>query len=227
VVVRAEGHNLAFKPTLERTLSTNWSLGLQVETSRQWIARPLDSFWDAGPQLTLSRRLPNEGQAGLAYRFRERWFDERPARQRDGTPLNETLDFAQHELEVFWKQRWGSEGRWRMNLRGGILGSADNGGGFYDYTRYHVDAGLRYVGSKWEISTEARLRWYFYPIQPANFVGGPSRHRSDLNLTARGEWTLRKGVRVFAEYLLEVSDENGLAADYSAQSISAGISLEM
>ncbi len=226
-VVRAEAHSLEVKPSVARALDADWRLELEFGASREWIIRPLDSFWDLGPRLALTRRLPRDGETGISYRFRDRRFDTRPPRASDASALPGTLSFAQHEFEVFWKQRWGTDGRFRTTLSGGVLMNGDNGGGFYDYTRYFLDAGLRYVAPRWEVRADARLRWYFYSIQPASLVGGASRHRADVSLTARAEWTVHKGVRVFGEYAVESSDENGPAGDYRMQSISAGFSLEM
>lgn len=226
-VVRAEGHNLSLKPGVSRTVGKNWRIEMELDASRQWLANPLDSFWDAGPEIGVRRTLPHEGEAGFSYRFRNRGFDSRPPRDENGLPLDGTLSFEQHEFETFWRQRWGSENRWRSTVRGGFLWSDDNGGGFYDYYRYNLDLSLYYVTRRWEIRADARFRWYIYPTQPAEFVGGAHRRRSDITLTARGEWIVRKGIRAFLEYSIESSEENGPAADYDKRTVSCGMALEM
>jgi hypothetical protein len=49
----------------------------------------------------------------------------------------------------------------------------------------------------------------------------------EIAASARGEWNLRSGVRLFVQYAYEWSDENVVAADYQVNSVGAGIELEM
>jgi hypothetical protein len=224
LIVRAEGHALTLRPVVERRFGSKWRGELEWEVGRQWLAAPLDSFWDLSPRLSAVRTIGPEAEAGASYRFRGRFFDTRSPRDADGMPLSGSLRFTQHEMELFWRQAWDDDRRWRTTLRGGFVRSVDNGEGFYDYERFHLAALLRYTAPQWEVRGEARLRWYLYPVQS---VDGNARRRSDVTFSVRGEWKVRPGLRLFGDYAFESSDENERAADYRVQSISAGIALEM
>jgi hypothetical protein len=139
----------------------------------------------------------------------------------------ETLAYAQHDIEATWTKTWGTDDQWRATLRSGWRRNLDNGDGFFDYDRVQLGAGMRYLGTRWELRADARFRWYSYPVQRTGGPGNPSRRRSELTLTARGEWKLNEHLRAFAEYSLESSDENVTATDYRVNLVSGGLELDM
>lgn len=223
VVVPARGHTATVRPSVGRELGHGWRSELEFEGSRQWLEQPLDSFWDYGPKLGVLRSLGSRSEVGLSYRYRGRLFDERSPVDAEGVAMPGSLVFHQHEVEVPWRQSWGEGGRWRTVLRPGFLESLDNGGGYFDYHRLQAAATVRYVRETWEVRGEAKARWYLYPVQTAGTGDNTRRRRDDLTLSMRGEWTVRKGLRVFGEYAFESSDENVPASDYRVNTVTAGL----
>ncbi|MBL9135809.1 MAG: hypothetical protein JNK85_08075 [Verrucomicrobiales bacterium] len=227
VIIPAEGHQVSVRPKLEWDLTQHWKARAEFEWARQWFAKPLDGFEDRAPKASMLWSDATGTEAGISYTHRWRGFDERTARAADGTSLSETLEYGQHEVEGFAERKWGPSGRWRAQLRGGYRFNGDNGGGFYDYERYHANAGLRYRLGRWEVRADARWRWYQYPVQLAGTAGSPNRRRMEVSTSARLEWKIRDGFRIFAQYAYEMSDENVVAADYRVNSMSGGIEIEM
>lgn len=225
-IVPAIGHTLTARPMVGRSAGAHWRVELEVEGTREWLADPLDSHWDLAPRLSLIRRLAGEGELRLGYAFRHRQFDTRPRRDEEGSVLTGELAYDQHGLDATWRRHWGAEEAWRSTLRTGWLRSLDNGGGYFDYDRVHFAAGLRYRVGRWAFLGDAAVRWYGYPAQPAGDEGSESRRRWDVNLVARAEWTVVAGVRWYAEYQWESSDENMPVADYRVTTFSMGLSME-
>lgn len=227
VVIPAEGHTLGFRPTFGKTMGTSWRWEVEPELARQWLAEPLDSFLDTGARVQWVRLLGRGSEVGIAYRYRNRAFDERPPRDGLGGVEPGTLAYDQHEWEPLWKGVWGEKRRWRTTVRGGYLWSVDNGGGFFDYHRFQLGGLIRYSDDTWELRAEARARWYMYPVQRASLTDGPRRRRTDWTFVLRGDWKVRRGWRLFAELDYDLSDENMAAADYRAMSISGGVEWEL
>lgn len=225
VIVRARGNTLSVRPSVAKEWGAGWKLELELEASRQWLDEPLDSFQDSGPRLTWTRSWGSQSDLGLSYRYRRRVFDDRFPLDADGLPMEGDLAFHQHEFEVPWHRGWDQAGRWRTTVRAGFLESIDSGGGFYDYHRVLLAGLVRYVRKPVELRAEARSRWYLYPVQTSRTGDDTLRRRSDLDLSARAEWTVRKGLRVFAEYEFEMSDENLVASDYRVNTAFGGVEL--
>lgn len=226
VIIPTVGHTLAFRPTLGREHGGGWRWEVEPEVSRQWLEDPLDSFLDVGSRVQWVKKLGRGSEWGVAYRFRDRAFDERVIRDSEGEALSGSLRYTQHEGETFWRAVWDEKRRWRTTLRGGYLGSLDNGGGYFDYQRWQVGGQFRYVRDRWEIRAEAKSRWYRYPVQKASLPDGPLRRRVDVNYLFRGDWKLGGGWRIFGQYEFEMSDENMTAADYRSTGVSAGVEWE-
>lgn len=226
-VVRAEGHLLGWRPRLGGAPWEHWEVEWAWEPGRQWLASPLDGFWEVGTSLRGMRKLGDRDEVGGLYRYRGRWFDTRTPRDATGLPMGGSLFQGQHEVEGTWRRAWGAKRAWRTTLRSGWARSLDNGGGYFDYDRVHLSGVLRYTTDRWEVRAEARWRWYRYPVQPAGALEGPRRRRMDGSLQARGEWRAGRRIRLFAEYGLEFSDENVTATDYRAHSIGGGMSFDL
>ena len=79
----------------------------------------------------------------------------------------------------------------------------------------------------WEFRCEAKGRWYAYPVQRAVAGGDERRQRNGLTASAHAAWRFHTGFRLFAQYDFEMSDENVVAADYEANTVSTGIEMEM
>lgn len=227
LVIPTEGHTLAFRPGIGREHAGGWRWEVEAELSRQWLREPLDGFLDAGVKGQVVWKVGGGSEVGVSYRYRERGFDERLRRDEIGLPVAGRLRYEQHEGEGFWRVDWDEARRWRTTVRAGYLGSMDNGGGFFDYDRWHVGLQVRYVGERWEARADGKARWYRYPVQTTVLEGGDRRRRNDLTLTLRADWKLGGGWRVFGQYEFEMADENMEASDYRATGVSAGVEFEM
>jgi hypothetical protein len=227
IIIQAEGHQMAGRPKLDWDLTRHWKARIEVEWARQWFAEPLDGYEDLAPKTSMLWSDVGGTDAGVSYSYRWREFDERRSRSAEGTAQDDILQYRQHEVEAFGERKWGSSGRWRTQVRGGYRFSGDNGGGFYDYHRYHANVGLRYRTQRWEVRGDVRWRWYEYPVQLSGTAGSPLRRRMELSATVRAEWKIRDGVRIFGQYSHEMSDENVVAADYRVNAVSGGFELEM
>ncbi|MCC7376298.1 MAG: hypothetical protein IT581_16690 [Verrucomicrobiales bacterium] len=227
IIIQAEGHQVATRPRLDQDLTQHWKARVEMEWARQWFAAPLDGYQDLAPKFSMLWSDANGSEAGLSYSYRWREFDHRLSRAADGTGQDQVLEYRQHEVEAFGERKWGLSGRWRAQLRGGYRFSGDNGGGFYNYHRYHLNAGVRYRTKHWEFRGDVRGRWYEYPVQLSGATGSPLRRRLELSGTLRAEWKIRDGLRIFGQYSHEMSDENVVAADYRVNVVSGGLELEM
>lgn len=224
VIVPARGHTLSVRPVVGREWGTGWRVDLELEGSRQWLDEPLDSFWDSGPRLSWVRTWGTASDLGISYRYRRRMFDDREPLDEEGVPVS---------------------GDWCFNSMssrspGGMHGARQTiGGPRFERASWRASTtvagsttttGPRWPG--WSVTsgrpgarTEIKSRWYLYPVQTARTGDNTRRRREDLDLSARAEWTIRKGLRVFAEYEFETSNQNLLASDYQVNSATSGVEL--
>ncbi len=228
LVLPTQGHTFTFRPVVGYDLGPPGKVEVEWEASRQWLSEPLDGFVDQGPRLGWLWSFGRRRSLGVSCRFRDREFDERQPFDQDGKELPTALRYEQHEVEVAWRHAWGEGERWRTVLRPGWVVSHENGGGYFDYDRLQVAGTVRYLGEHWEARIDGRARWYTYPGQaPLNNQGAGERRRIDVGGTLRGDWKVRKGVRVFIQFEFEFSDEDALVADYHANGLGLGVELEM
>lgn len=226
-IVRAEGHTLALRPSVGRALGGGWHLELEGEGSRQWLAEPLDGFWDGGARLGLKYSPDEWTEYGLFYRHRDRFFDQRVPLTSDGFPLEGTLRFAQHEIEGNWQRTWTTNGVWRTTLRAGYLRNDDNGGGLYDYDRVLGSVGLRARWPHLELRAEVRARWYLYAQPALGAVTQAERRRFDLTYSFRGEYRLGRKLKAYLNYENESSDETASSADYRLNTVLIGLAYDL
>lgn len=226
LVVPAVGHTLYGRPGGSIEFGGGWRLGMEVETLRQWLDDPLDSFFDVAPRLELVRRTGSGRELGMAYRYRDRRFDRRSPVDLFGDPIVGRLRIQQHDAELFWRRTWGREGAWRATARAGWLRSSDNGVGFLDYIRLQGVAALRWVAPRWEIRGEIRSRWYYYDAQVVDALEGTGRRRWEAAWSLRPNWRINRAWSVYALYEGELTDENLVAGDYRVNSVSVGVAWE-
>jgi hypothetical protein len=227
IILQAEGISMSIRPALTHRWVTGWEVSLETAATRQEYWEPLDDFWEWAPRLALTWERSNREELSVMYRHRFRDFDTRTERGPGGELEEGELAMTQAEVEALWRRRWGEGGVWRTLVRAGYARNRDNGGGFYDYHRWQVGATLRRATDRWEWSVEGRIRGYWYPVQEVDVLGGDQRRRLELSAGARGAWKFRPGYQLFVQYAWEESDENLAAADYSVNSVSMGVQLEL
>ncbi len=225
-VLRAEGHLARARPSVGAEWDWGGKVELAGEGGRQWLAAPLDDYWDGGARWTGTRDWGPRGSLAVSYRFRARRFDERVRTDADGNAVEGLMRFRQHEVELAWRRTWDERKRWRTSVKLGWVDNQDNGGGYFDYHRIQLSPGVRFVSGRWEARAEARVRGYLYPVQVAEAGGEDRLRRLDFGGTLRGQVRVWKGLRFFAQYEYDASDSNETGADYDVNSAWVGLELE-
>lgn len=225
--VLARGHLITATPTLSRALAPDWTAEAACEGSRQIFEAPLDPYWVGAPAGTLTRTLGRRGEVALAYRHERRWYDERASLAADGTPLPGRLEFESHEVELRPRWYWDAARRWSTRLRLGALLNRDNGGGYFDYTRYAAALQVRYRAPRWMVQAELRGLRYDYETRRVAEPFSPLRRKTDWSLRLRGEWQVSRHWTLFAQWDRESSDDRLPAADYLANTVQLGWEWEL
>ncbi len=225
--VLARGHLISLTPSLSRELAPNWTAEAACEGSRQIFDAPLDSYWEITPAGTLTRLLGRRGELALTYHYERRWYDERQPLAADGTPLPGRLRFDSHEVELRPRVYWDAARHWSTRLRLGLLVNRDNGGGYFDYTRYAAALQLRYRAAGWTVQAEVRGVRYDYEIRRVAGPYSPLRRKTDWGLRLRAERQLSPRWTVFAQWDRESSDDRQPASDYTANTVQVGWEWEL
>ena len=219
------GHGVIFKEGLRKDAGKYW-MELNLSGSRYFFREPLDSFWQAGPQLTLGRTYGHGSEVSLSYQAASVLYDSREHTDLTGLPVTGThLRYLPQTAEVAWMHHWDAKRRWRSSTRLSFETSADNGSGYFDYQQYRLTEQLRYRVSGWELSAQATLAYYEFPHQPVSTIDSRARHRTSFVAGLRGEKRLSKHWRVYAAYDYEQSFSNLDVEQYEANTVSGGIEL--
>lgn len=217
------GHGLIFKEGVRMDAGKYW-VEINLSGSRYFFREPLDSYWQAGPQLTLGRSYGHGSEVSLSYQASPVLYDSRQQTDLTGQPVTGThLRYLPQTTEVSWLHYWDQKRRWRSTTRLSFEASQDNGSGYFDYQQYRFTEQLRYRASGWEFSAQASLAYYDFPHQPVSTTDSRARHRSGFLATLRGEKSLSKHWRVYAAYDYERSFSNLDVEQYEANIVSGGI----
>jgi hypothetical protein len=139
---------------------------------------------------------------------------------------NTVRTVAQHDITGAWKHYWDAARRWRTATKLGYRDSSDDFSGYFDYERYSVSQEVRFQTATWEITAEARLSHYRYPVQTVSDTDLRKRERSDLTLALRGERQITKHIRLYAQYDYERTDSNSALDEYTVNTVSGGVAVE-
>jgi hypothetical protein len=225
--VHAQGHRLNAAQLVRYDLPRDWHAEASVEGVRQWLASPLDSYWELTPEFTLGWDPNSKTDLSLNYRFTHRPYDHRVAADTDGTPREGTkLAYAQHDWFARWRQSWGSGSRWSSTWRAGLVMSLDNGGGYYDYDRLYGGLQLTYKLKRWALIGGARCDYYDYPYQAISEDDPRLRQKTLVVLNARSELKLGKRWMWFVEYEFEQSFAPADYDQYAVNTVSSGMDFE-
>jgi len=222
------GGGLTARPGARRDLSDAVWLSLDLPATLQWYNDAVDDFWELGPRVTLGRTYGCQSEISAGYAFTHRRYDDDLARDSAGAieEPNVTRADSQQDVSVIWKHHWDVNRRWRSTTKLGFRRSEDNAGGYFDYDRYEISHQLRYKTSKWELSAEAGLASYRFPVQTVSEIDLHHRRRADLRLTARAERQVAKYVRLYAQFEHEQTQSNDPLEEYTVNTVGGGISLE-
>ncbi len=221
--VTARGHLVSAAPSLARELGAGWTATASVEGAGQWFAAPLDDYYELTPALTLTRVLGRGGEWSGSYRHDRRGYAERPPLAGDGSTLPGRLAFASHEVDLRARVYWDAARHWSSRFRLGLLVNEDNGGGYFDHTRYAASVQVRWRAAGWSVLAELRGLRYQYATRR---VGGPEtarRRKEDWGLRLRLERELSRHWMLFAQWDGAGSDDRLPAADYTARTVWIGL----
>lgn len=225
--VQLQAHTIRATPSIERKLGRVYHLKLELPVNRQYLREPLDDYWEAGPKLAFQRDYGRRSMLWVSYEFEERWYDDRHETDREGFSIPGTsLRFDQHEIELGNRHYWDEKRRWRTDSKFAVEFNRDNGSGFFDYDRYQFSQQFRYTAPKWMVRAQGKVSYYDYSIQRASADRSETREFTTVAVTLRGERTLIKSLKLFAEYNFEQALSNRALHEYEANSVFGGIDWE-
>jgi hypothetical protein len=222
-----EGHTFTLRPSLGKDLNPGYRVELEVPVTRQIFQQFVDSYWEFGPKLVLGRQYGNKSDVNFAYEFIDRPYDTRLQRDAQGDLLpGRELSFYLNQVSVAWRQNWDEGRHWRTTTKLSLLRNDDNGSGYYAYWRPQISEQLRYQARTWEVRLEARAAYYHYDLEHVGGLESPLREKTYFRVNVRGEKTLTKSLKVFAQYEHEQALSNLDLDQYNVNTISAGLNLE-
>ena len=219
------GHQVRTGAEGRRSLGTNWWTGLELTGQRQWFEQSfVDSYWQYGPQLSMGTALSARSTLDASYRLERRDYDHREQYSTVGEPLAGThLSYLAQTAEIDWRYHLDAARRWRWQARGGFGRNQDNGTGYFDFERWFGSLQLRYRDPEWEVRAQGRVTSYRYDVQVSDDPPGDLRQRLTMQVGVRVERTLRRALRVFAEYEFEQATSNLSYDSYTVNVVNGGV----
>lgn len=222
-----QGNNLGIRPGLRLDVTPRWWVSAEAPLGRQYFESPLDDYWEAGAKASAGFAYGHRSEVELAYEPLHRSYDTDPARDADGAPLgSQSKALWQHDVRLTWRHYWDEERNWRTALKLGLRANRDNGEGYFDFNRGSASGQIRYRTKTWEISGEAGVYQYLYPVQTVSGPGSSTRERTEVSTTLRCERQIAEHWRVFAEYQREHVFGNVAVEEYTVNKGDAGLSWE-
>lgn len=225
VLVRGAG--VTVRPGARRDWSGRWWAALEAPGASHWFEETVDDSWQAGTKLTIGRSYAEKSEVNLSHEFTWRRGDQAPARDAAGAAItNRIRADGQHDFMLAWRHDWDRQLRWRSVTKLAYRNSRDNGGGYFDYRRVQMSEQLRFRTSRWTLSVEARLGFYYYPIQTVAADDPEKRQRTEFACSARAEFKLAPLLRLFAQFDREKTLSNLTLDEYTSNTFSGGLLLE-
>lgn len=217
------GHNLTGRWFVRKKVQRWWAEA-EVNLTRQLYEAPLDDFWQTGPHLAVGRDYGHGSDVTLSYRWDHLLFDTRETVDAQGYADPGTdLRFQAHTIDLIWRHVWDKNRRWQTTAKAGLETNEDNGSGYFDFWLYRAALQAKFLTRSWELSAQARLGWYDYPVQPVSPTDPELREKTLLSAGIRGQTALSKRWKVYAQYSRDQSLSNLAFDDYSANTVSAGV----
>lgn len=192
--------------------------------SRYFVRQPLDSYWQGGPELKLGWTYGRGSDLSVGYQVAALLYDTREQAGADGVPVPGThLRFFPQTVAAAWQHFWDEKRLWRSLTRLSYDLNLDNGSGYYNYSQYQAVEQLRFRPETWEFSAQVALNYFNFPNQSAGLSSPDNRRRTNLRVTLRGERTLWRHWKLYAEYDFERSFSDLVLDAYQANVASAGI----
>ena len=199
--IRVRGHTLAAHLSVRLNFPERYWAGLDIIPTRQWLADPLDHYFEFGPRVSFGRDYGYLSEVSLRYEPRYRQYDTDPQLTTEGEPMPDTVRaFGQQEVALGWRHHWDPERHWRTSARVGYLLNTDNGSGYFDYTRVSGSVQVRYRRKTWEGSIDARVSGYDYAVQTVSATNSEKRNRTEFAIGVRAERQLTRSLRLVGAF---------------------------
>jgi hypothetical protein len=217
------GHTVTGRQGVRKDFSPYWAEAI-FGISRHFFGRPLDDYWQGGPQLTLGRTYGHGSDLSLSYQIQEAQFDTFEQARPDGTLISGApLEFRVQSVELASQHHWDTQRRWRSSTRLSAQWTRDNGPGYYDYFQYRVAEQLRYRATTWEVSAQLSVTQYDFDGRTVSATDLTTQDRTPILFSLRGEKRLAKSWKLYASYDYERSHSNVELQRYEANVGLAGI----
>jgi hypothetical protein len=201
-----------------------WWTELSLSTTRQWLAAPLDGFWQPGARFAAGRSCGHATDLSLSYQWAYVDFDTRAQEDATGASVPGThLRFQTHSTELAWQQTWDDPKHWQTVTKAGLDVNQDNGSGYFDYWQYHLAEQLKYHAGTWEISATSALNYYDFTVQTASSTDLSLRRKTTASAGLSASKKLGKSFKVFASASYERSLSNADYDAYETATTSAGV----
>jgi hypothetical protein len=221
-----KSHNLLAAPFISRDVFWRSSLELKFNVERQFFNKPLDDYWELGPQLTWKKPYGHKSEFSLSYTYEDRSYDTRHQLDLNYQEIAGTsLRFDQHEFEATLNHSWDEARQWRSRFRFLYEINQDNGLGFYDYSRYRWSKRIGYYRPDWQATVEGKILHYDYKRQRV-LNGNETRSNWEFVLGLHAEKTIWKQVKAFVDSEHEIVDSNYTLEKYSVNTVLAGVDWE-
>jgi hypothetical protein len=225
--VKFQGPGLGLHPSLRKDFNGGWYFEGEFEITRQYLAAPLDNYWQGGPRLTLGREYGKRSELALSYAVLRQSYDRRSQVSLDSVPVPDTaLAYLTHEVELAWRHQWDSAKRWRTATKLKYQHLGDNGSGYFDYNKYVFAQELRYRAPGWEISGQGKINRYDYASRYASLDPQSKRWVTGFAANLRGEKSLVRKLKVYLEFEYERYLSNESTMEYEATTLSSGLNWE-
>ena len=197
---------------------------VELPGQRQFFAEPLDDYLEYGPRLTLGKTYGHQSELSLRYEFARRFYDHEPLRDATGSAVpGSHRESTQHDARLTWKHFWDTQRRWRTTTKLVARQSEDNGSGYFDYTKLQASEQILFRTRVWEISAEAKLAHYDYPVQTISATDPAKRRSTEWGLNLRCERRVSRLLKIFAEYDRVETISNLAFEQYVVNTVKGGL----
>jgi hypothetical protein len=222
--VQVLGHTFIARPGVRWDGAAGWWLALELQGERELLRAPLDNYWEVGPVWVAGRTYGHRSELSLGYEFSYRFYDEDEQLDEDGNPIAGTdRALRQHEARLTWRHYWDARRSWRTTAKLTYALNQDNGSGYFDFHKAQGSFQLRYGLPALEVLGEAKLAYYYFPVQTVSDVDDSNRQRVEAILSLRSELALTRFVKLFAEYEFEQVESNLSLEEYTVNTVRGGL----
>jgi hypothetical protein len=194
--------------------------------TRQLFRKPVDSYLQWGPKLTLSRRYDSQSDFSISGQWNYVMYDTTPALTPAGRPITGTTERVGSGVAEFgWRHTWDSSNRWYTVAIAGYQSDHDNSSGYFNFSYYYSSLKLEYRLGNWKFSGLMRGGFYDYPVQQVSLTDFRKRQRSVVSAALHAERRLSKHWKVFADYSYEDSQSDVSVDHYQLNFVGMGAEL--